>query len=434
MRLSNQNTCLILCLVYVLFHFTDLQLRFKTVFVKSLEINANNKNNMVHLHGNLKQTFRVSPRFHYDSSKQPSIDPSTLTSSKHIEESVSILLDWFEKLPTSSKSSSRSNVVCITGAGLSTESGIPDYRGFNGSYKKGHKPMIHDEFMRYEHSRQRYWGRSLAGYSYFSSREPNGGHYALTQMEHLGKIGVSISEQKSKDGKNKTISIITQNVDYLHQESGSNHVIELHGRGKRLVCMHCGTHHCRHEFHEKLEYLNQNWIKNNIAMNEPISNHTNSNENGIDESNARPDGDANLSEETDYSSIIIPSCPNCNHGILKPDVVFFGDNVPKQRVESCFDAIRAADGILCIGSSLEVYSAYRFVKAAAKENKPIAILNIGETRAERENHLFTIPNKEYYNMKDTNQLGTSLLTKIESPIGKTLQALVARMRGSNFEE
>merc|ERR1712127_377145 len=140
----------------------------------------------------------------------------------------------------------------------------------------------------------------------------------------------------------------------------------------------------------------------------------------------RPDGDANLPSNTDYSSIHVPACSDCEVGFLKPHVVFFGDNVPKHDVDLCYAAVDAADGLLCIGTSLEVHSAYRFVKATAKKNIPIGILNVGETRAERESHLFSIESDDMGLDADTKNI-QSLLTKIESPVGKTLEMCLERM-------
>jgi len=352
------------------------------------------------IHAPITRSFRVRPRFHNENDKyaSPPINPTTLLSSKYLETNVNKLLEWFQQIPSN-------NIVCITGAGLSTESGIPDYRGHDGSYQKGHKPMIHDEFMRFESSRQRYWGRSMAGYQYFQTRKPNIGHYSLTKLEKMNKIGVKYNNNVG------SLSIITQNVDALHSESGTKHVLELHGRGKRLVCMNCGSHHSRHDFHQDLIQLNQEWIQQNIPQ--VITNSSTNTE-------ARPDGDASLSSETDYGPIQIPPCNTCDDGFYKPDVVFFGDNVPKDDVNVCYSAIDAADGLLCIGTSLEVHSAYRFVKAAAKRKIPIGILNVGETRAERENDLFQIE-------CEGQDRVTSLLTKIESPVGKTLELCVERM-------
>jgi len=173
------------------------------------------------------------------------------------------------------------------------------------------------------------------------------------------------------------MSIITQNVDGLHRKAGSasKHITELHGRTDRLRCMTCGSYHCRHEFHNQLDDLNSNWVNQQMAS-------TDENEKS---QQLRPDGDAFVAREV-YDDIEVPPCSDCDGGespgFLKPDVVFFGDSVPRHRVNRCFAAVDACDGLLCIGSSLAVHSAFRFVQRAAKNGIPIAILNVGETRAE----------------------------------------------------
>lgn len=330
-------------------------------------------------------------------------DPNELR--KELDENIDKLYTWFQN---------KSNILCITGAGISTESGIPDYRGHNGSYHKGHKPMVHDQFMKKHENRQRYWGRGMLGWRDFAKASPNDGHYALAQLETMGKIGVTFEDSKDFYRPNceeselnfafsagyQRMNIITQNVDGLHVKAGSKRgqITELHGRNDRLRCMTCGCYSCRHSFHDDLDRLNEQWIKEQREFVELSKN-----------SELRPDGDAFIRTE-DYSSIKVPHCQDCTHdeiGFLKPDVVFFGDSVPKHRVDRCYAAVDAADGILCIGSSLAVYSAYRFVQRAAKQGTPIAILNVGETRAE------------------ANALD---ILKVEAPAGPTLQGLVRRFK------
>lgn len=202
------------------------------------------------------------------------------------------------------------------------------------------------------------------------------------------------------DGSQK-MSIITQNVDGLHRKAGSKFLTELHGRNDRLKCMACGSFHSRHEFHDSLHEMNVKWVeevKGNTITNGSTK------KNGKEE--LRPDGDAYIAKET-YDDIEIPACYSCGDGFYKPDVVFFGDSVPKHRVERCYGAVDAADGLLCIGSSLAVHSAYRFVQHAAKQGIPIAILNVGETRAE------------------VNGLD---VLKVEAPASQTLSALVDRLQ------
>jgi NAD-dependent deacetylase sirtuin 4 len=322
-------------------------------------------------------------------------NPHTLLSCQELQNRVDLLLEWLD---------TKTNVLTITGAGLSTESGIPDYRGHNGSYHRGHKPMIHDQFMSSHQQRQRYWGRGMVGWRDFDTRQPNAGHVALATLERLGTIGVTFednaayySPDREEDwmasSGDQHMSLITQNVDSLHRKAGSQHMTELHGRTDQLKCMQCGARRDRVDFHDELEDLNHDWLQQALAQQ--------------DETSARPDGDAYVKSD-DYSAVVVPPCTHCG-GFLKPDVVFFGDTVPKHRVERCRAAVDAADGLLCVGSSLAVHSAYRFVRHAQRNGIPIAILNVGETRAETE--------------------GLDVL-KIEAPAGPTLEASVDElMRG-----
>jgi NAD+-dependent protein deacetylase sirtuin 4 len=216
-------------------------------------------------------------------------------------------------------------------------------------------------------------------------------------LERNKKIGVTFEDHADyypKDSNDyylfssgqRQLTIITQNVDSLHRRAGSSHVTELHGRTDLLECMSCGTKRDRKEFHSELERSNQEWL-----------------DTALKEAEMRPDGDAAL-PEGNYDTLHIPSCKSCGEGFLKPSVVFFGDNVPRHRVARCTAAVDASDGLLIIGSSLAVYSAYRHVRAAHQQGTPIAILNVGETRAEIE---------------------SLSVTKIEAPAGPTL-ALVAQ--------
>lgn len=205
------------------------------------------------------------------------------------------------------------------------------------------------------------------------------GHFSLASLEEMGKIGVTFEdklEYSSESDQEKwyfgtgqrTLSIITQNVDSLHRRAGSRHVTELHGRTDLVKCMECGARQDRHDFHTLLEERNSNWL--DATKKEGIE--------------ARPDGDSAFSAKTDFGDINLPACTECGHTIVKPDVVFFGDNVPIHRVARCQAAVDAADGILVVGTSLAVYSAFRYIRSAQKSGTPIAILNVGETRAESE--------------------------------------------------
>jgi NAD-dependent SIR2 family protein deacetylase len=233
-------------------------------------------------------------------------------------------------------------LLVLTGAGISTDSGIPDYRDSNGDWKRK-QPVQHPDFMRCEQTRQRYWGRSLVGWPVMRDALPNAAHDALARLEQLGHIDL----------------LVTQNVDGLHQRAGSEKVIDLHGRSDQVICMSCDFSCSRDEVHDRSADLN------------PAFTHFTA--------DTAPDGDADL--EVDFSDFRTPDCPHCG-GILKPDVVFFGDNVPKQRVTDALDALQQADGLLVIGSSLMVYSGFRFCRRAHEWDKPIAALTLGRTRAD----------------------------------------------------
>lgn len=231
----------------------------------------------------------------------------------------------------------------LTGAGCSTDSGIPDYRDADGDWKRA-KPVTYQAFMGEELTRQRYWARSLVGWRRFGKALPNPTHRALARLEQLGKLEL----------------LLTQNVDGLHQRAGSRQVVDMHGRLDTVRCMGCEHRSPRHALQDALLALNPSWAT-------------------LDASSA-PDGDAEL-DGYDFSSFAIPPCPHCG-GILKPDVVFFGENVPRDRVATAMQALDAADAMLVVGSSLMVFSGYRFAHAAAKAGKPIAAVNLGRTRAD----------------------------------------------------
>lgn len=347
---------------------------------------------MVHLHGRttLRASTWLSPSAHAAGERPP--DPSSLINS--VDRAVATLVDWFE---------GKNAILCVTGAGISTESGVPDYRGSSESYHRGHKPMVHDQFMSFPSQRQRYWGRAMVGWRDFAAARPNAGHIALCNLERMGRIGVSFADREEYYHPDNAMdyatstgtreeAIITQNVDGLHQKAGSRLVTNLHGRSDRLRCMQCGSMTCRHEFHNNLDNLNSEWLEGVRDENDNRSN----------KENLRADGDAYMERE-DYSDLIVPGCYKCHEGFVKPDVVFFGDSVPQHRVDRCYAAVDAADGLLCVGSSLAVHSAYRFVHAVAKKGTPIAILNVGETRAE---------------------VSGLDVTKIEAPAGPTLEGVV----------
>jgi len=231
----------------------------------------------------------------------------------------------------------------LTGAGCSTDSGIPDYRDQDGEWKRA-QPVQFQPFMNDEHTRKRYWARSLIGWRYFRRAQPNGAHLALAQLEREGRVEL----------------LVTQNVDCLHEAAGSSNVVDLHGRLDAVRCMTCEQRERRDSFQERLRVLNPAWSQ-------------------LDAREA-PDGDADL-EGRDFAAFNVPACDYCG-GILKPDVVFFGESVPRDRVERAMRGVQDADAMLVVGSSLMVYSGYRFAQAAADAGKPIAAVNLGRTRAD----------------------------------------------------
>lgn len=237
-------------------------------------------------------------------------------------------------------------LAVITGAGLSTASGIPAYRDQNGQWLQS-KPIQHQEFLRSEAVRRRYWARSFVGWPTMGQAEPNPGHRALADLATLGAIS----------------ALITQNVDGLHQKAGSVGVIELHGGIDRVRCLGCKDIYPRSTLQAWLRLANP----------------------GFDADSAHrfrvaPDGDAHL-EDAFYAGFGVPDCPSCG-GVLKPDVVFFGDNVPRERVAHAARAIEVAAGLLVVGSSLTVYSGFRFADQAHKLGKPVYAINMGATRAD----------------------------------------------------
>jgi NAD-dependent SIR2 family protein deacetylase len=256
---------------------------------------------------------------------------------------MSALRDFIEAHP---------RLAVLTGAGVSTLSGIPDYRDEQGEWKRA-RPVEFRPFMTNPKVRQRYWARSLVGWPLISSAQPNDAHRALARLEARGMVQL----------------LITQNVDGLHSAAGSRKVIELHGRLDTVRCMGGGHTLPRAGFQQQLLAGNPDWagIQGRIA----------------------PDGDVDI-EGRDFGAFIVPDCPRCG-GILKPDVVFFGESVPGDRVERAFAGVAGADALLVVGSSLMVYSGFRFAEAAAAAGKPIAAVNLGRTRAD---HLLALKIRE----------------------------------------
>lgn len=234
------------------------------------------------------------------------------------------------------------SVTLLTGAGLSTDSGIPDYRDNRGDWKR-RPPVQHRDFMCSHKVRQRYWARSLVGWPVMQKAQANGAHQAITQLQQEGLIS----------------TVITQNVDGLHQKAGTDSVIDLHGRAHEVICMTCAYQEKRLRMHERCAALNPDFMHLEAA--------------------AAPDGDADL--DVDFERFEIADCPHCG-GILKPDVVYFGDKVPSARVKEATSALQNSGGLLVIGSSLMVFSGFRFCRQAASQEQPIALLNYGHTRAD----------------------------------------------------
>jgi NAD-dependent SIR2 family protein deacetylase len=260
------------------------------------------------------------------------------------------------------------DVVVLSGAGLSTDSGIPDYRGATGSLRR-HTPMTYQTFTRDPRGRHRYWARSFVGWRQIREARPNDGHRAVGDLQAAGLI----------DG------VITQNVDGLHQAGGARGVVELHGGLDRTVCLNCGDLAGRAELDERLQ-----------AVNPHVGRRT-------DEIN--PDGDAELPDEV-LDGFVMVGCLACGEGPLKPDVVFFGETVPRDRVEHCFGLVESAGSLLVLGSSLTVMSGYRFVLRAAKRGIPVAIVTVGPTRGDAKADV-----------------------RVDAPLGVVLPALAARLAG-----
>lgn len=234
-------------------------------------------------------------------------------------------------------------VFVLTGAGCSTDSGIPDYRDADGQWKRA-QPVTFQAFTGDALTNARYWARSFIGWPRIAQAQPNAAHRALAAWEPAQRMSV----------------LLTQNVDGLHQRAGSREVIDLHGRLDGVVCLGCGADSPRAAMQPRLAQMNPDWA-------------------GLDAATA-PDGDADL-DGHDFRSFRVPPCTQCG-GMLKPDVVFFGENVPRERGRRAMDALQASDALLVVGSSLMVYSGFRFARMAHEAGIPLAILNRGRTRAD----------------------------------------------------
>ncbi len=262
-----------------------------------------------------------------------SISPAVTTAAM-VRSAVAKLQNFFDRYP---------RLVVVTGAGCSTSSGIPAYRDADGVWQRS-KPIQHKEFIELPAARKRYWARSLVGWQYVHLASPNRTHYTLAEWESAGRIEL----------------LITQNVDGLHQRAGSSNIVNLHGCLDDVFCLSCGKTDLRVKVQTQLAQHNPDLV-NYVAT-------------------AAPDGDADI-DALNLDGVVTPVCSACG-GDLMPDVVFFGGCVPKARVDASMEALRRADGLLVLGSSLMVYSGFRFCKEAVRLGKPIAAVNRGVTRAD----------------------------------------------------
>ena len=236
-------------------------------------------------------------------------------------------------------------VVALTGAGVSTDSGIPDYRGPRPvGAPPTRMPMTYQDFVATPANQQRYWARAHAGWSRMGSARPNAGHHALARLEALGRLDL----------------LVTQNVDGLHERAGSQRLVALHGRVAEVVCLDCRAVTGRAAVQARMAAANPGWAARHA------------------DAAMRPDGDVELEATRDF---VVPTCERCG-GRLKPHVVFFGENVPRERVVAAQEAVDRADVLLVVGSSLTVMSGFRFVRQAARAGKPVVVVNRGATRGD----------------------------------------------------
>lgn len=268
------------------------------------------------------------------------------------------------ELTTAAEIIGRGGVVVLSGAGLSTESGIPDYRGPDGAYSRNHTPITYQLFRDDPRGRHRYWARSYIGWPLMREKQPNAGHLSVASMGSVGLVS----------------GVITQNVDSLHHKAGSSSVIDLHGRLDTVMCMACGLRGSREALQSRISSLNVGWEGVATSFN--------------------PDGDVEIADSA-VESFVMVDCSSCG-GPLKPDVVYFGESVPPARVADSYALVDGASALLVLGSSLHVYSGRRFVTHAHKLGLPIVIVNQGETKAD--------------------ELAT---VRIDAPLGATLSTLSA---------
>ena len=290
-------------------------------------------------------------------------------------------------------------LLIITGAGISTESGIPDYRSPG---RPAYKPLQHKDFLTSEYTRRRYWARSTIGFHRMKYAKPNTAHYALSILEKNWKDLMTLDYLQSlvstssnslpsslsslqnihRHIQGSTHLLITQNVDRLHQTAAQRNVLELHGTIHEVQCLKCSYTLSRTELQTILEEINKNWLMMIQQGFVPTTqtNHAESTKTKT-EILVRPDGDIELPDDA-YNTFQIPPCPHCNEEWLKPSVVFYGGTVPSDVTEQSMEAANTCDGVLVVGSTASTFSAFRIIRDIAKRNKPVGILNYGATRAD----------------------------------------------------
>ncbi|KAF9579707.1 NAD-dependent protein lipoamidase sirtuin-4 [Lunasporangiospora selenospora] len=298
------------------------------------------------------------------------------------------------------------NVTVLTGAGVSTDSAIPDYRGEHGTYttNPNYKPIFYQAFVSSDEARHRYWARSFLGFPPIVTTDPNPSHYAIAALQRprpSQSIQSLIDQYPIQEPPNEpnepkepkealqpsvqeplgqyVRSLITQNVDGLHQKAGSKNVLELHGTLHRVHCLNCGQVHNRADFQQTLARLNPAW-DNALRSQSASSLYSRMNADGDVELNTTQSlsGQSTL----DYHSFKYPICSSCNKGHYKPSVVFFGENVPVTTKEETTEAILQSNGLLVVGTSLATYSAFRLIKLAKDSGIPIAMINLGPSRGD----------------------------------------------------
>ncbi|WP_306508210.1 Sir2 family NAD-dependent protein deacetylase [Corynebacterium sp.] len=247
-----------------------------------------------------------------------------------------------------SRQLTRGAVMVLTGAGVSTESGVPDYRGPNGTLSR-HRPMTYQEFLHDPEASHRYWARAFVGWRVMQAAQPNRTHYALVELERAGLLS----------------GLVTQNVDGLHKEAGQQRLIALHGDMEHVICLSCGVEEARGDYDARAAAANPGYLERWV----------------VDDVDVNPDGDVALSQQA-VAEFRMPGCVRCGSQKLKPDVVYFGEPVPKERRDAAYALLERSESLLVAGSSLAVMSGFRFVLEAKKQGKRVATINGGPGRAD----------------------------------------------------